>query len=79
MSPTILRVRGFRLYFLAREESRAHVHVHHPTGEAKIWLEPTLEVARNVGLSRVLLAEAVRIVRENEDGILRAWAHHFHG
>ena len=79
MSPTILRVRGFRLYFLSREESRAHVHVQHSTGEAKIWLEPTIEVARSVGLSRKLLAETVRIVRENEDGILKAWARHFHG
>ena len=28
-----------------------HVHVHHETGEAKIWLEPEMVVAQNYGLS----------------------------
>ena len=35
VSPTILRVKGFRFYFFSREERRAHVHVQHADGEAK--------------------------------------------
>jgi len=36
MSPTVLRKRGFRLFFFSREESRMHVHVQHERGEAKV-------------------------------------------
>ena len=45
VSPTVLRIRGFRFYFFSREEPRMHVHVYHANGEAKFWLEPTVEVA----------------------------------
>ena len=47
VSPTILRIRGFRFYFFSREETRAHVHVQHAQGEAKFWLEPEIAVAHN--------------------------------
>jgi len=45
MSPTILRYGAYRLYFFSREERRIHVHVQHPDGEAKFWLEPRIELA----------------------------------
>jgi len=35
MSPTVLRIGGFRFFFFSREESRMHVHVSHADGEAK--------------------------------------------
>jgi hypothetical protein len=47
VSPTFLRVRGFRLYFFSREEARLHVHVQHATGEAKFWLDPKIALAAN--------------------------------
>ena len=77
MSPTIFRVGGYRGYFFSREEPRMHVHVHHETGEAKIWLEPAITVAENYGLSRVRLAAALRLVQEHEDEIRAAWQTHF--
>lgn len=40
MVPTIVRDGSFRLFFFLREEPRMHVHVAHPDGEAKFWLEP---------------------------------------
>jgi hypothetical protein len=27
-----------------------HTDVSHPNGEAKVWLKPTIELARNIGL-----------------------------
>ena len=54
-----------------------HVHVHHAEGEAKLWLEPHMEVADNYGLSSLRLAQAVRIVEAHEDEIRRAWKAHF--
>jgi hypothetical protein len=35
----------FRFFFFSREESHRHVHVSHPDGEAKFWLEPPIELA----------------------------------
>ena len=52
MSPTVLRVKGYRFYFFSREEARAHVYVQHATGEARLWLEPEIGAAQNWGLSR---------------------------
>jgi hypothetical protein len=79
MSPTVLRVRGYRFYFFSREEARAHVHVQHSTGEAKFWLEPTVEVAQNFGLSPQRLTAALRLAREHANEIRRAWETHFAG
>ena len=79
MSPVVLRVRGYRLYFFSREEPRPHVHVQHSTGEAKFWLEPRVELARNYGLSVARLTAALRIVQAHEDDILAAWRQHFSG
>lgn len=79
MSPTILRVRGFRLYFFSREETRPHVHVHHSDGEAKFWIEPAVELALNYGLKAKRLNEASKLVEEHLDEIRRAWRKHFPG
>jgi hypothetical protein len=77
MSPTVFRWRGYRFYLFSREEARPHVHVQHATGEAKIWLDPTVEVAQNHGLSPQRLRTALRLAQENEDAIRRAWQQHF--
>jgi len=77
MSPTVLRVRGFRFYFFSREEPRAHVHVQHADGEAKFWIEPTVALHSNYGLGAHQVAEAQQLVEENLHAIRDAWAKHF--
>jgi hypothetical protein len=77
MSPTIFRERGFRFFFFSREEERIHVHVHCADGEAKYWLEPTIELAKNYGLSIQQLTKIKGIVREHEDELINAWNFHF--
>ena len=79
MSPTVLRVGGYRFFFFSREETRPHVHVQHATGEAKLWLEPTIEVAQNFRLSPQRLAAALRLARGHANEIRRAWQAHFEG
>lgn len=56
-----------------------HVHVTGPDGEAKIWLEPLIAVARNHGMSTRDLKRALSTVRERHDDITRAWQEHFGG
>jgi hypothetical protein len=77
MSPTVFREGGFRFYFFSREEPRMHVHVHCEDGEAKFWLEPQIELARNHGLTKNALSQAQRLIEEHEDVIRRAWNDHF--
>jgi len=79
MSPTVLRVRGYRFFFCFREEMRPHIHVQHATGEAKFWLEPTIEVAQNFGLSPQRLVAAPRFARGHANEIRGAWRAHFEG
>jgi len=52
VSPTVFREDEYRFYFFSREESRMHVHIYCGNGEAKFWLEPEIELARNHGLSK---------------------------
>ena len=77
VSPTVLRKRGFRLLFFSREEPRMHVHVQHEKGEAKVWLEPQIEVAQSHGLTARQIRAALRLIQEHEHEIRTAWKEHF--
>ncbi|MBI1849439.1 MAG: DUF4160 domain-containing protein [Planctomycetes bacterium] len=79
MSPTVFSSGGYRFYFFSREEPRMHVHVHHSDGEAKFWLEPGIELAKNYGLSSRRITAARRLIEEHEDEIRSAWQTHFRG
>ena len=76
VSPTVFRWRGYRFFFFSREEDRVHVHVYCADGEAKLWIEPEVEVARSHGLSATQQTEVVRAARERRDEITRAWGEH---
>ena len=79
MAPTVVRDGPFRLFFFSRDESRMHVHVAHPHGEAKFWLSPTLTLATQTGLSERELVEAERIVARHLQEVIDAWRKHFGG
>lgn len=51
MSPTVFRYKGYRFFFFSREEERMHIHVSSDSGEAKFWLEPSVSLAKDYGLS----------------------------
>ena len=78
MSPTVFRWKAYRFFFFSREEARVHVHVTCPDGEAKIWIEPDIEVAHSHGLSEAQVRETVRFVTERRDEIVTEWRRHFH-
>ena len=79
MSPTIHREKGYRFFFFSREEPRMHVHVYCADGEAKFWLEPQLELARNYRLSRTQLGEIEQIIEAHHDEFASAWKRHLSG
>lgn len=67
----------YRLFFFSREEPRQHVHVGHPDGEAKYWIEPAVLLASQTGLSARQLADAQDIVQRHLEEIQDAWIRHF--
>ncbi len=73
MSPTVFRQRGYRFFFFSREEARMHVHVYCADGEAKYWLEPSVELARSFRLSGQQLTEIRSIVEVHQDELKTAW------
>ncbi len=56
-----------------------NVHVHTANGEAKFWLEPDIELARNQRLTQVQLQDIRRIIEEHYDNLIAAWRQHFPG
>jgi hypothetical protein len=77
MSPTIFRYKGYRFFFFSREEERIHVHVIHAESEAKIWLEPKIELNKSVGLNSKQISEILDQVEKHEKEIIKSWNDHF--
>ena len=77
MSPTILRIGPYRLFFFSNEGIEPpHIHVQRDHLLAKLWLDPV----RLVGPSRFAASELRRIERlvtEHETILLRAWNEFF--
>ncbi len=47
-----------------------HVHVIHAEGEAKVWMEPKIELHKSVGFSS-------KQINEHHDEIRTSWNNHF--
>ena len=77
MSPTVLRYKNYRFFFFSREETRKHVHIVSPEGEAKFWLEPIVALAESFRLNARELKELQEVVERRNDEIVRAWNKHF--
>jgi len=77
MSPTVFKEKGFRFFFLSREETRMHIHVQSGDGEAKYWLEPQIELAANYGLRQDKMRIIEQLIEKHRDEIQDAWKRHF--
>jgi hypothetical protein len=77
VSPTVFREKGYRFFFFSREESRMHVHVVSGSGEAKFWLEPEVELARNNHYNRKQLQVVEKLIKEHRYELIGAWKSYF--
>ena len=77
MSPTVFRFKDYRFFFFSREESRIHVHISSPNGEAKFWLEPTISLADYEGFKERELRQLQILVDSRKNEIIKAWKKHF--
>lgn len=75
--PTVFIHGRYRFYFFSREENRRHIHVSSSDGEAKIWLEPRIEVARVVNFSAQEVSKILEIIGDRQEEINDFWNRHF--
>ena len=54
-----------------------HVHVYCERGEAKFWLEPKIELAKNSGMAARQIRVSKSLIEEHYDEIRNAWQTHF--
>lgn len=77
MSPTVFRYKEYRFFFFSREELRPHIHVLGANGEAKYWIEPTVELANSTGFNMNQLNDLNNIIEEHKSEIKHVWKKHF--
>jgi hypothetical protein len=77
MSPTILKVGPYRVYFFSHEPNEPpHVHVDRDRLSAKFWLSP-LSLAYNLGFGAHELREIERVLAEHIERLREAWHERF--
>jgi hypothetical protein len=54
-----------------------HVHVVSSDGEAKFWLEPEIELAKNHRYSRKQLKHIESLIEVRYNELISAWCRHF--
>lgn len=77
MSPTVFKYKNYRFFFFSHEESRMHVHISSPEGEAKFWIEPVIALADYSGFSDRQIRELAKVVEKHGKEIEKAWKKHF--
>ena len=75
--PVILRWKGYIFRFYSKEEDRAHVHVFKQGAQAKVWLEPDVEVGVYRGYSAKELNVIEKAVKQERDALLDKWRRYF--
>lgn len=78
--PVILRLDGLKFFFYSNEGSPlepAHIHVRQAGCEAKIWLHPDIQIARNEGFNAKDLKNILERVQQHENLLKGAWHEYF--
>jgi hypothetical protein len=73
--PTLLRVGPYTFFIVLHDcAERRHVHVKGGgRGEAKYWLDPTVEQAANRGYTGRELSRIARQIRDHRAALIRRW------
>ena len=72
--PTLLEASSCRFVIVMRDcEERRHVHVSGSGGEAKLWLEPEVELAVHRGYTQREIGRIVRLTRDHRPMLVHRW------
>ncbi|MDZ4845666.1 MAG: DUF4160 domain-containing protein [Chitinophagales bacterium] len=70
--------RGYKFKFYSNEnEEPAHVHVTKGAGNAKYWLEPSIEEVYSYGFTVRERREIKKSIRSNSDLLKKKWHEYF--
>ncbi|WP_295433664.1 MULTISPECIES: DUF4160 domain-containing protein [Chromatiaceae] len=78
--PVALRLDGIKFFFYTNEgrpREQAHVHVRSGGAEAKFWLLPQVQLARNDGFDARTLRQIAGMVGDHRELLEKAWNEHF--
>ncbi len=78
--PVILRFKRYQFFFYSNDGhplEPIHVHVRNAEAEAKFWLKPEIQLARNDGFSARDLKELFDVVEQNQELFMEAWNEYF--
>jgi uncharacterized protein YgfB (UPF0149 family) len=76
MSPVFRRESEYTFKIYSNEEERMHIHVICGGHEAKYWLEPCVELAKNTGIPEHKLSEIKKIVEKYADSFREQFRQH---
>lgn len=76
MSPVFRRESEYTFKIFSNEEERMHIHVIHKGHEAKYWLEPQVELAKNTGIPEHELSKIKKIVEKYADRFKEQYREH---
>ncbi len=76
MSPVFRRESEYTFKIYSNEEVRMHIHVLYNGKEAKYWLEPQVELAKNIGIPEHKLNEIKKIVEKYADNFKEQFHQH---
>lgn len=78
--PTVLRLDGFKFFFYLDEgdpREPPHIHVFKAGSEAKFWLVPEVQLARNDGFDARMLRRISAMVVQHRKVLEEAWHEYF--
>ena len=76
MSPVFRRASEYPFKIYSNEEERMHIHVLCDGKEAKYWLEPEVEFAKNTGIPEHKLSEIKKIVEKYANSFKEQFRQH---
>lgn len=76
MSPKFRQQDGFTFKIFSNEERRMHIHVIKDDKEAKVWLQPQIELAHNHGFSPKEITAIMKITKEYGEQFKKQYAEH---
>ncbi|WP_342220884.1 DUF4160 domain-containing protein [Candidatus Fukatsuia endosymbiont of Tuberolachnus salignus] len=78
--PVILRFKGYTFFFYSNEgnpRESLHIHVRNAGNEAKFWLMPMVQLARNDGFNARELKELNDVIEQHKKLFEETWNEYF--
>ncbi|MDA0745524.1 MAG: DUF4160 domain-containing protein [bacterium] len=77
--PTVHYVGPYRFFFYSSDRDEPpHIHAERESKKAKFWLDP-IRLQNSEGFNRAEILRIQKMVRDNQEILLRGWNEYFEG